>query len=128
LDSIGWPDQEYMAAKWLRFLSATVWVTHSLLWVHVNGAFWMTLTTATPVLVGYVIARWLRGGWPSLVLPAAAGLVLIARPAHGGAERLQTFSTGFLIVIAGFLLFGVGTGVALLRHRRNPRLSGQVTQ
>ncbi len=117
LHSIRWDDDAYLPASWLRVMIATAWVTHSVVWVHMNGEFWMTLTTATPVMITGLVARRLRGDWPGLTLPISAALVLIARPAHGGAEKLQTLSPGFLIVIASFVLLAIGTVAALWRHR-----------
>jgi len=126
LHSIRWLDDEHIAVKWLRMSLAMVWLAHSVVWAHGNGEFWMTLTTATPVLATWFAARWRRGEWPPLALPIAAVLVLLARPAHGGAEKLQTLSTGFLIVIASFILFGLGTIAALWRHRVHQRMESRL--
>lgn len=72
---------------------------------------------AATVLAIYLAARVVRGHWNARVIPLAALLVILAGPAEIGGNKLETFPTGLLAIIGSFLLFGLGTAVALTRHR-----------
>jgi hypothetical protein len=54
------------------------------------------------------------------MVPAAALLVLLIPPGDFAAGRLQATPAGLLAVAGSFLLFAVGTVLALTKPRWNP--------
>jgi hypothetical protein len=77
----------------------------------------MVCAVAAPVLGVYLVARVLSGRWGSLVVPGAAFLVMLTGPGDFTASEIQSAPVGLLAVIGSFLLFGVGTLVAMSRNR-----------
>jgi hypothetical protein len=117
LHSLRWGDIEHAGAAMLRILASALWVVHAVIWTHTTGQPWMPCLLAATVLAIYLVARVLRGHWTARVIPLAASLVILSGPAEMGGNKLETFPTGPLAVIASFLLFGMGTVAALTRHR-----------
>lgn len=117
LHSLRWLDKEHPGARALRILAAAFWVTHSIVWVRSDAAMWTPCITGGIVLAGYLIKQLLRGRWDSLILPAASIVVVLSGPGNHLADTAQTAPTGLLAVIGSFLLFALGTAVALTKHR-----------
>jgi hypothetical protein len=117
LHSLRWMDIEHTGAAVFRMLASAFWVVHAVIWTHTTGQPWMPCVLAATVLVFYLAARVIRGHWSARVIPLAACLVTLARPAEFGGNKLETIPTGLLAVIGSFLLFGLGTLVALTKHR-----------
>jgi hypothetical protein len=117
LHSLRWRDDEHQGAGFVRVVVALIWVAHTWIWVCLDHLGWTTAALAVPVLGCYFAARWLRGLWGPWVIPAAAGLVALNGPSNFAAGRATSIPIGLLAVIASFLLFGIGTLVAITRHR-----------
>jgi hypothetical protein len=117
LHSLRWVDAEHAGANAARILAASLWVLHACVWMRIGGAAWMVCAFAVPVLSAYLSARVLSGRWGPLVVPAAACLVMLTGPGNFTAGQIQSAPAGLLAVIGSFLLFGVGTLVAVSRNR-----------
>ena len=115
--SLRWEDRAHAGARALRLFAAALWGVHAGVWLHLTGAGWMICAMAAPVLVAYLLARWLSGRWGPRVVPIAALLSMLAGPGNFAAARLQATPAGLLAVIGSFLLFGLGTLAALTRQR-----------
>ena len=117
LHSLRWVDSEHAGARAARMLAASLWVLHACFWMRFGGGAWMVCAVAAPVLGVYLVARVLSGRWGSLVVPGAAFLVMLTGPGDFTASEIQSAPVGLLAVIGSFLLFGVGTLVAMSRNR-----------
>jgi hypothetical protein len=69
------------------------------------------------VWIAYVAMSLARKQWGPHIIPLTASLVLLAGPTDIGAGKLQTIPIGVLSMAGSLLLFGLGTAVALTRHR-----------
>jgi hypothetical protein len=116
LHSLGWTDIEHQGARALRITAAMLWVAHTIIWVRSDAAMWEPCIPGGLVLASYLVTQLLRGGWGSLILPAASILVALSGPGNYLIEALQYAPAGLLAVIGSFLLFALGTGVALTKH------------
>jgi len=119
LHSLRWNDAEHYGAAGVRILAGLVWAVQGFAWMHTGGAVWMTWVAAVPVLGVYVAARWLAGRWSSLVVPAAAALVMLSGPTHSTAGMVHSVPAGIVAIVGSFVLFGLGTLAALTKHRWN---------
>ena len=119
LHSLRWVDRQHAGAGAVRVIAGLVWVVEAFVWQQNGGAAWMTVAVAGPVLGVYLLSHWLTGRWGSPVVPAAAVLVLLSGPTGSTTVTLYSAPTGLLAVIGSFLLFGLGTLVALTKHRWN---------
>jgi hypothetical protein len=119
LHSLRWPDAKHVGAATLRILAGMLWVAHAWVWMHTQGSLWMTCVAGAAVLGGYLVDRLLKGGWGPRGIPLAAVLVLLAAPGDVTVTRVAAAPVGLLAVVASFLFFGLGTVLALTRHRWN---------
>ena len=117
LHSLRWIDLEHTGARTLRILAAALWVVHAVVWMHTSGQAWMLCVVGGIVWIAYVAMSLARKQWGPHIVPLTASLVLLAGPTDVGAGKLETIPIGVLSMIGSFLLFGVGTVVALMRHR-----------
>jgi hypothetical protein len=117
LHSLRWRDLEHTGATTLRFIVSAVWIAHSFVWMHFGGTAWMTVSTGAFVIAIFLVAKFIEGNWASMVVPIAAAVVLLSGPGNYLVSKLQSIPMGPAAVIGSFLLFGVGTVVALTRHR-----------
>jgi hypothetical protein len=69
------------------------------------------------VLLAWATRGWLIQHWRPLAIPVAAGLVMVCGPANWAVTKTQTTPAGVLAMIGSLALFGVGTAVALTKHR-----------
>ena len=117
--SLRWRDGENAGARSARIYLCAVWIAQSVLWSFVNGseAIQGGCISSSVVLVCYGLHRLLTGGWMTRLVPITAGVVLLAAPGANFAERLKSAPPGYLAVAGSFLLFGLGTIVALTKHR-----------
>ena len=117
LHSLRWQDYEHPGATLVRGLMATGWVIQSCFWVHDAAAFWHPLAMAGVILLVW----WFRGvtfqRWTPVVVPGAAALVALCSPIHFALVKLQTTPVGVMAILGSFLLFAVGTALALTKHR-----------
>lgn len=117
LHSLRWHDFEHEGAAIVRHCVAGVWVLHALIWVRAGGTMSQTLTVAGLVLLAWALRGWLVQHWRPLALPVAAGLVALLSPANYAVAKTQSTPAGVLAMIGSLALFGVGTAVALTKHR-----------
>jgi hypothetical protein len=117
LHSLGWADAEHQGARAFRIVAAIFWVGNTLMWVRSDTALWAPCIPGGLVFFGYIIAQLLRGRWDCLILPAASILVVLAGPGNSLSGSVQTAPTGLLAVVGSFLMFAIGTAVALTKHR-----------
>jgi len=114
--SLGWVERERNGAPAiLRMVAATAWMTHSLAYTYVEPVQSMWLVSAAAVLVMCVSvgARLVSGAWATLVLPLSASVSLLAAPANYVLRKLIASPAGLLAIVASFVLFGLGTLLAL---------------
>jgi hypothetical protein len=117
LHSLRWRDYEHQGANGARIFMAASWLIHSVIWVRDDAAVWHPLATAGAVL----LVIWFRGfvfqRWTPLVVPGTAAAVALCGPINLLVVKLQTTPTGVIAIASSFLLFAVGTTVALTKHR-----------
>jgi hypothetical protein len=61
--------------------------------------------------------HFLRGRWDMFILPAASILTVLSGPGNYLISRLHSAPAGLLAVIGSFVLFALGAGAALTKHR-----------
>jgi hypothetical protein len=116
LHSLRWSDPLEAGAALLRWLAGVAWVAHSLIWTHLFDAGWMPCAVAVPVLGVFLASRWLQGQWGSVVVPIASLLVMLSPPSHSAVVQIKSAPAGLLAVLTSFVLFGLGTFVAVSKH------------
>lgn len=117
LHSLGWADLEHPGARAVRAMAAVLWVAETILWVRSGAAMWMPCIPGGIVFAGYLLTQLLRGRWDSLIiLPAASISAVLSGPGNFLFDALQSAPGGLLAIIASFLLFALGTAVALTKH------------
>jgi hypothetical protein len=77
----------------------------------------MLCVAAGTVWAVYLTIGMVRKQWGPRIIPLTASLVMLAGPGDIGASKLETIPIGMLSVVGSFLLFGLGTAAALMRHR-----------
>jgi hypothetical protein len=117
LHSLRWSDNTHSGAKLARWIGAAAWMFHSFAWVRHGATFSQTLLVAGAVLTVWTSFVLIRRTWPPLALPVAAGLVALCSPVNFLIVQTQAAPTGLLYVVGSFALFGLGTIVALTKHR-----------
>ena len=79
----------------------------------------MTCAIASFVLCAYVIFRLRHRVWGPRVLPVASLLVASTGPGVSAFRQIQYAPIGVLAIVGSFLLFALGTWIALSKHRWN---------
>jgi len=130
--SLRWVDGKQDGARGARWIAAGLWLLHSALWITNGGTVaWAAIASFTVVvLAAYFAVRLIFGFWGPRVVPCAAMLVLVFKPLLVTYRYLEGAPAGIVALAASFVLFGVGTVAALLRHRgnRSERAAVQNTQ
>jgi len=120
--SLRWQDEEHPYANGLRILCGLLWIGHSLAWMQGDYRVgWWTVSTLAVLVLACYVATWLI--WhrsPSRVIPVIALIVLALQPGRHAVHSTAHVSTGLLALVASFVLFAVGTIVALQRDKWNP--------
>jgi len=117
LHSLGWADLDHSGARAVRVIAAVLWVAETILWVRIGAAMWMPCIPGGIVLASYLVNQLLRGRWDSLIiLPAASISAVLSGPGNFLLESLQSAPGGLLAIIGSFLLFALGTALALTKH------------
>ena len=113
--SLVWQNAQHSAADALRILAALAWIAHSFVWVQEGPATagWTVSALAIFVLGCYLATRLIWHYWASVVLPATALVVLALMPGKSIVASATQAPAGLWAVLLAFLLFGVGTFVAL---------------
>lgn len=116
LHSLRWSDTEHSGTPALRWLAALAWATDACVWTRElrwDGILFVGFA-AMMVLAVWLVAWWLRGEHSSLVLPAAATVVLCSGPSNW---LVRHGSDGLLALLGSLVLFAAGIVVAWTRHR-----------
>ncbi len=117
LHSLRWEDAKHEGANIVRMVAALGWSLHAFVWVHVGNFFWVPCIAGGLVLGAYLIVQFLRGRWDMFILPAASILTVLSGPGNFLIGRVHSAPTGLLAVIGSFVLFALGTAMALTKHR-----------
>lgn len=117
LHSYRWQDEEHQGAGFVRAAAAAAWVTHAWIWSCSDASPWLVGIPGLVVLAAAVSLRVIEGRWRHILIPAAAVLTVLAKPANAAAGQVRTAPDGLLLVVGSFILFGIGTVLALTRHR-----------
>lgn len=107
----------------LRIGTAVSWMTHAFVWTRVDdrtAVAWVVSSAAVLILLIYVLLGVVTGQWGARVVPAGAALSFLAAPANSFFDWLRASPSGLLAVLGSFALFGLGTLVALTKHRWHP--------
>jgi hypothetical protein len=122
LHSLRWDDSNQEGARVVRISAAVLWTLHAVIWFRSDATLWMPCISGGPVLAAYLITQFLRGRWDTFILPAASILTILSGPGNYLIDRLHSAPTGLLAMAGSFVLFALGTAVALTKHRwhRNP--------
>jgi hypothetical protein len=131
LHSLLWQDAAHPSARGARIFASVLWLLHSLFlvsmsWPH-SGA--IISTAAAIVLSTCAMLKLIQGQWPPLTLPITAGIILLLHPATHTAIKAQSIPIGPWVVAGSFLLFAIGTALALTKSKWNrpaPQLSPAV--
>jgi len=116
LHSLRWSDTEHSGTRALRWLAAFAWMADACLWTRElrwEGILFVGFA-AIIVLATWLVAWRLRGERGSLVLPAAAMVVLCSGPGNWLTRR---GSDGLIALLGSLVLFAAGIIVAWTRHR-----------
>ena len=126
--SLLWDDEHFVGSKGARVLFALVWFAHSLFWLKEMpsdswyhtfpyGASFMVMLLSAFMVVIYSV-RWFflkrRDKW---ILPATALAIVAAKGIMNIPKIQTTMPAGFWPIVGSFLLFAVGTTVALTKPR-----------
>jgi hypothetical protein len=120
LHSLGWADPRHQGAREVRCLAAGLWALHAIIWAHLDAALWMPCIFGGVVLGAYCLTQLLRGRWDLFILPAASILTILSGPGNALLLWLEKAPGGLLAMIGSFLLFALGTTLALTKHRWHP--------
>ncbi len=118
LHSLRWHDYEHEGATTVRTLAALIWILQTFVWVSGHQVpFVFPIMAGGIVLAAYCFVGFVLRNWCPAMLPIAAALVMVSSPSVYAAMKLQTTPAGVIAIGASFLLFAIGTAVALTKHR-----------
>lgn len=117
LHSLRWRDHEHQGAAAVRVVMASLWVLHTFAWARMGVAFGPPFAVAGAVFFVWGCRGFLFQLWRPMVIPIAAGLVMLCPPVNLAVIKTQTTPVGLLAVIGSFALFALGTAAALTKHR-----------
>jgi hypothetical protein len=117
LHSLRWEDSKHDGLRIVRIIACAGWLLHSYLWTFSGDALWMPCIFGSAVLAIYLVVQLFRGGWDHHALPITATLVVLSSPVNALAGEVSSTPIGLLAVIGSFVLFGLGTATALMKHR-----------
>lgn len=117
LHSLRWQDEEHRSAIGIRIFVTISWVLHTFFWVRGGATLVEPLLMAGVVLVAWIFHAMIMRSLQLLLLPIAAALVALCSPVNFMIVKVQAAPTGVLYVVGSFALFGLGTVVALTKHR-----------
>ena len=117
IHSLRWDDSRHESANAARVVVAVLWAAHCWLWALAYGAGSVVIVSAGALFTAWLLARLLTGEWKARILSVAAVVAALATPSHAAVPKLQHLPSGPVIVGASFLLFALGTGLALMKRR-----------
>ena len=123
MHSMTWQEGQHSGAPGLRIIVALGWILHSFSWLHDGSptATWCTSLLAAFILGSY-FATWLIWRyWASKIVPAAALTILMLVLVRSISISVTHLPAGLLAVLMAFLLFALGTLLALTRDKWNPQ-------
>ncbi|MDB6121063.1 MAG: hypothetical protein JWQ71_56 [Pedosphaera sp.] len=125
LHSLLWKDEAHPGARGGRIFACTVWILHSLLVVSINSphAGVIVSTGAATILAICTLLKLIHGQWPPLVLPISAAIALLIHPSIFVITKAQSTPIGLWVVAGSFVLFAIGTLLALTKSKWNPSSS-----
>ena len=99
------------------------WMTHAFVWTRVDERTVVLVVSSAAVLIlfFYGLLGVVTGQWGARVVPAGAALSFLAAPANSFYDLLRVSPAGLMAVVGSFVLFGLGTLVALTKHRWHPQ-------
>ena len=121
LHSLRWTESRVESTRLVRWIIAAAWVIHGAVWTQCFDGGWRAGAVALPVLAIYLLFRLLTGNWGPLVVVVATLLVLLSAPGHVAAVHVRSTPSALLAVIGSFILFVLGTLLALTKKRWLPR-------
>jgi hypothetical protein len=127
LHSLRWPMPLRFGQQALRLAAAIGWTAHSVGWGYVTNGTAGSQILPAGVLVLAICVGWKlwRGIWPSWLVGGSAALVCISAPTNYFFSVIRIAPTGYLVVLASFVLFGLGTGLALCKPRWQSLVAAQ---
>ena len=104
-----------------RQIASVLWVLHAAFWLARDGqtAVFATVAFALVAVVAYGAVRLIFGFWGARVVPLAAMLVLFCKPVLLVKSFFEMAPAGLVALVTSFVLFAIGTVVALMRNRGN---------
>jgi hypothetical protein len=123
LHSLLWNDAAHHGARGARIFGCILWLGHSLLLVLSQRPYaGATLfIDAGLVLAACAVFKIVTGKLPPVVLTATALIVLLMHPGGAVAVKAQYAPAGPAVILGSFLLFAVGTVLALTKSRWHPQ-------
>jgi hypothetical protein len=120
--SLRWRDADHPGAGVLRYAVALIWVLHGAICARRGVGLELLLTLAMTLGAVWTIRCWLGRRWKLWIIPGAAVSVALGHPINLLLVEMKAAPAGLLYVLGSFVLFGVGTLAALIKHR-GPHLS-----
>lgn len=117
LHSLRWRDDEHPGASVLRWAVAVIWIVHSIVWIRDCAGFWQPLAVGVAVLALCWSPWFVFRRRVPVAVPVAAAMVALSGPANLAVIELQSTHIGILAIGGSFLLFALGTGLALTKRR-----------
>jgi hypothetical protein len=117
LHSLRWEDSRHQGATAARALVAALWVVHSWIWTWGYSGGREVIASAVAVITIWILSRFWSGQWGKLSVPAAAMVSMLSIPGNSTVPKLAHLPAGPIIIAASFVLFALGTGIALRKNR-----------
>ena len=114
--SLRWNDQEHAGARAIRIVMSLAWVMHSWCWNGSGGSRLAIAMFGSVILLAWLAHRVINHSNRPVEIAIAAILVLISTPGLTIGQKAGSLPFGFLLIAGSFLLFGLGTVLALTRH------------
>jgi len=120
--SVRWTDDAEHGSRALRVAAAIAWTVHSFVWVRIATVdVYRNIALAGLLMLAiYYLVEILRGTVGPRIIAISSLLVFLCVPINFAVEVLRITPTGYLTVLGSFLVFAIGTAVALTKHRWNP--------
>lgn len=120
--SLFWKEKQEDGAETIRWIAAIAWVANS--WFLPTDAALALRSTvwggAVVLLAAYAWLSWNRRTWQPWCLPLTTVLVLAAYPGRWLGGNVQAIPAGLFGLMASFVVFGLGTALAVWRSRLLP--------
>lgn len=120
-DGLRWKDST-RASRALQLAACLAWVSHAFGWgYYTEGAVASTVTLSGALVLAVLgLLRLLQGQWSLPLMIASSILVLVSGPTNYFFALIRITPTGYLTVLGAFVLFGIGTLLALSKPKWEP--------